>query len=72
MNHIAVSRKVVGDNITVGKHTILVVGREHGYRGEALAEPSDLDETRVLDTTRQRELLAKQNEAAEDVRALEG
>ena len=39
-----------GDTITVGKHTILAVGREHGYSDETFPEPSDIDETRVLET----------------------
>ena len=55
-----------GDTITVGKHTILAVGREHGFRDETLPA-CDIDETRVLETARHRELLAKQHDAAEDV-----
>lgn len=53
-----------GDNIVVGKHVILFVSQEHAKEADADA-PKDMDmnKTMMLDTAKQRELLAKQKAA---------
>lgn len=48
-----------GDNITIGKHILLFVAAGKAKEAEAL-EKMDLDRTMLLDTARQKELLAKQ------------
>lgn len=61
-----------GDNIVVGKHILLFVGTE-GERaeGEDLNKKLPLDRTVVLDTVKQRELLAKQRAAPQVPKAPE-
>lgn len=54
-----------GDNITVGKHVILFVVADKAREAEALPPKGDLDRTMMLDTARQKELLAKQQEVSE-------
>jgi len=55
-----------GDNIIVGKHVILFVGAGvEGGEGKAVAHKSDLDRTMMLDTAKQKELLAKQKEGTQ-------
>lgn len=51
-----------GDNIVIGKHVILFVeaGREEA-QDESVAQKLNLDETMMLDTARQRDLLSKQS-----------
>jgi pSer/pThr/pTyr-binding forkhead associated (FHA) protein len=50
-----------GDNIQIGKHILLFLASEKKETGveEPVKEP-DLDKTMILDTVKQRELLAKQ------------
>jgi len=54
-----------GDNVLIGKHIILFVGTE---KGKAAPEPKeekiDMDKTMMLDTVRQKQLLARQKGAA--------
>ncbi len=47
-----------GDNVIVGKHVLLFIAGEKGAN-EALAE-TELDQTMMLDTAKQRELLARE------------
>lgn len=49
-----------GDNIQIGKHVILFVATQKGKEEEAVAEKPDLEKTMMLDTLKQKELLAKQ------------
>ena len=60
------SHKLVhGDNIIIGKHVLLFVSTDTG-KVEPEAEDSklDMDKTMMLDTAKQKELLAKQKSAA--------
>ncbi len=54
-----------GDNVIIGKHILLFVGTDTGKMDE-MPEPSkiDMDKTMMLDTAKQKELLAKQKSAA--------
>jgi len=68
-----VSHKLAhGDNIVIGKHIILFVSAAKG-EAKAEAEPKkmDLDQTMMLDTAKQRELLSKQKTGAEAPKAVE-
>jgi len=60
-----VSRKLShGDNIVIGKHVILFVATEkEKIEGEGKNKKLPLDKTMLLDTAKQRELLAKQKVA---------
>jgi pSer/pThr/pTyr-binding forkhead associated (FHA) protein len=50
-----------GDNIQIGKHVLLFLASEKQEAGaEEPAKEPDLDKTMILDTAKQRELLAKQ------------
>ena len=50
-----------GDNVIIGKHIILFVGTEKGKPLPVAEEKKmDLDQTMMLDTAKQKELLAKQ------------
>jgi pSer/pThr/pTyr-binding forkhead associated (FHA) protein len=55
-----------GDNIQIGKHVILFVATQKGKEneGEAEAGKSALEKTMMLDTVKQKDLLAKQNASA--------
>ena len=49
-----------GDNIVIGKHVLLFLASDKGQPDAAVAdEPMDMDKTMLLDTAKQRELLAK-------------
>lgn len=52
-----------GDNIMVGKHILLFVGTEKEVSSDE--KKMDLDKTMMLDTAKQKELLAKQQGAAQ-------
>lgn len=53
-----------GDNIIIGKHVLLFVGTDKGKVEEAAEKPKlDMDKTMMLDTAKQKELLAKQKSA---------
>ncbi len=55
-----------GDNIIVGKHVILFVGTGAEAGEDKPAGPkTDLDRTMMLDTAKQKELLAKQKESTQ-------
>ena len=60
------SHKLVhGDNIIVGKHVLLFVSTDTGKVAPAEEESKlDMDKTMMLDTAKQKELLAKQQSAA--------
>ena len=49
-----------GDNIIIGKHVILFVAAEKGTEAGAVDKKKGLDRTMMLDTAKQKELLAKQ------------
>lgn len=53
-----------GDNIIIGKHVLLFVSTDTGKVEEAAEAKIDMDKTMMLDTARQKELLAKQKSAA--------
>jgi len=58
-----------GDNIVIGKHVILFVATEkEKMEGEGKDKKLPLDKTMLLDTAKQRELLAKQKVAPSTVR----
>lgn len=58
-----------GDNITIGKHSILFVSAEK--EKEAGDKKKALDQTMMLDTAKQRELLSQQRAAAQAGKPLE-
>jgi pSer/pThr/pTyr-binding forkhead associated (FHA) protein len=61
-----VSHKLAhGDNVAVGKHIILFVGtgQEASIPGADAGKKMDMDKTMMLDTAKQKELLAKQQGA---------
>jgi len=60
-----------GDNIVIGKHVILFVATEKGKGDADAAAKMDLDKTMMLDTAKQRELLAKQQAAPKPAQASE-
>lgn len=60
-----------GDNILVGKHIILFVASEKKIRPGQKSDKMDLGKTMMLDTERQRELLAKQKAAPKPPKVLE-
>lgn len=49
-----------GDNITIGKHVFLFVAPKKGEAVKGLEKKGGLEKTMLLDTTRQKELLADQ------------
>ncbi len=66
-----VSHKLAhGDNVMVGKHVILFVGVEKGKADEE-DQKMDMDKTMMLDTAKQKELLAKQQAAPQAAKAAE-
>ena len=57
-----------GDNVMVGKHVILFVGVE---KAQEEGQKMDMDKTMMLDTAKQKELLAKQQAAPQAGKAAE-
>lgn len=56
-----VSHKLIhGDNVIIGKHRILFVGEGKGLKIATPENKIDMDKTMMLDTAKQKELLAKQ------------
>jgi len=53
-----------GDNVMIGKHILLFVATEKEGAVETEEQKMDLDKTMMLDTAKQKELLAKQKDAA--------
>jgi predicted component of type VI protein secretion system len=62
-----VSHKLAhGDNVVIGKHVLLFVATEKGKpEGEEKDQKGNLNKTMMLDTAKQRELLAKQKGTAQ-------
>ena len=60
-----------GDNIVIGKHVILFVGTGKGKADGADPAKMDMDKTMMLDTAKQRELLAKQKAAPTPAQAVD-
>jgi hypothetical protein len=60
-----------GDNIIVGKHVILFVGTGREAEAKTDQEKVDMDKTMMLDTAKQKELLAKQQGALQAAKAAE-
>ncbi len=59
-----------GDNIVIGKHVLLFLASDKGVSPEPEpSEPMDMDKTMMLDTAKQRELLAKAKGAAAQKKA---
>jgi pSer/pThr/pTyr-binding forkhead associated (FHA) protein len=55
-----------GDNVIVGKHVILFIGTgQEAGDGKPAAPKADMDKTMMLDTAKQKELLAKQKETTQ-------
>jgi len=59
-----------GDNVMIGKHVILFVGVEKG-KAAADRKKMDMDKTMMLDTAKQKELLAKQQKSPQAAQAVE-
>ena len=56
-----ISHKLIhGDNVIVGKHRLIFVGDGKEVKIKTPAKKVDLDKTMMLDTAKQKELLAKQ------------
>lgn len=53
-----------GDNVSIGKHILLFVGEKGKAEPEESDQKMSLNKTMMLDTVKQRELLAKQKGAA--------
>ena len=65
-----VSHKLAhGDNVIVGKHVILFVGTGKEAETGAEGKKMDMDKTMMLDTAKQKELLAKQQGAMQAAKA---
>ncbi|MBW2206494.1 MAG: FHA domain-containing protein [Deltaproteobacteria bacterium] len=60
-----------GDNIVIGKHVILFVATGKGKVDGADPAKMDMDKTMMLDTAKQRELLAKQKAAPTPAQAVD-
>lgn len=60
-----------GDNVIVGKHVILFVGTGREAEAKTDQEKVDMDKTMMLDTAKQKELLAKQQGALQAAKAAE-
>ena len=60
-----------GDNIVIGKHVILFVATGKGKVDGADPAKMDMDKTMMLDTAKQRELLAKQKAAPKPAQAVD-
>jgi pSer/pThr/pTyr-binding forkhead associated (FHA) protein len=58
-----------GDNVIVGKHVILFVGTGKEADTATADKKMDMDKTMMLDTAKQKELLAKQQGAAQAAKA---
>ena len=63
-----VSHKLIhGDNIIVGKHRLIFMGEGKQVKVKTSSKQVDLDKTMMLDTAKQKELLAKQAEVTSTV-----
>lgn len=60
-----------GDNIIIGKHVILFVGTGREAEAKTDQQKVDMDKTMMLDTAKQKELLAKQQGALQAAKAAE-
>ena len=60
-----------GDNIIVGKHVMLFVGTGREAEAKTDQQKIDMDKTMMLDTAKQKELLAKQQGALQAAKAAE-
>ena len=60
-----------GDNIVIGKHVILFVATGKSKVDGADPAKMDMDKTMMLDTAKQRELLAKQKAAPKPAQAVD-
>lgn len=60
-----------GDNIIVGKHVILFVATGREAEAKTDQQKIDMDKTMMLDTAKQKELLAKQQGALQAAKAAE-
>ena len=68
----ATSHKLThGDNIVIGKHVILFVATGKGKVDGADPAKMDMDKTMMLDTAKQRELLAKQKATPKPAQAVD-
>jgi pSer/pThr/pTyr-binding forkhead associated (FHA) protein len=60
-----------GDNVIIGKHVILFVGTGREAEAKTDQQKVDMDKTMMLDTAKQKELLAKQQGALQAAKAAE-
>ena len=60
-----------GDNVVIGKHVILFVATEKGQAEPEVKKEMDMNKTMMLDTAKQRELLAKQQGVPQAAKAPE-
>jgi len=58
-----------GDNVIIGKHVILFVGTGREAEAKTDEQKMDMDKTMMLDTAKQKELLAKQLGAVQAAKA---
>ena len=67
-----VSRKLAhGDNVIIGKHVIIFVGTGKEADAGQAEKKMDMDKTMMLDTAKQKELLAKQTGAMQSAKVAE-
>ncbi len=65
-----VSHKLAhGDNVIIGKHIVLFVGTGKELDAKQADKKADMDKTMMLDTAKQKELLAKQKGAVQAAKA---
>ena len=63
-NRVVTHKLAHGDNVSIGKHILLFVGEKGKAESEESDQKMSLNKTMMLDTAKQRELLAKQKGAA--------
>ena len=57
-----------GDNVIIGKHVLLFVATEKGGKTVQKEQQLDMDKTMMLNTAKQKELLAKQDQPSQAAR----
>jgi len=63
-NRVVTHKLAHGDNVSIGKHILLFVGEKGKAESEESDQKMSLNKTMMLDTAKQRELLAKQKGTA--------
>jgi len=70
-NRIVTHKLSHGDNVSIGKHILLFVGDKGKAESEESEQKMSLNKTMMLDTAKQRELLAKQKGVAPAAKPIE-